>query len=199
MPSSLALFLWTRVNQIDDFEFSAGTSTVTGGRPAEEWLTTFTKPTSAAASRHHSEKRRKWKSIPSAVRRKLRTRKVEKHSDSSKKAATPWKLPFAKVDPLKLVLSFESAGVSVKDTKITTLPYKGKAETTSKDLIVHYAHVCMGRVSDFIQNSEILGLNVVDSECFDCFGVFWHVLLSHWSSDGSYTGSSYWHYGSYWN
>lgn len=158
--------------QIDDFEFSAGTSKVTGGRPAEEWLTTFTKPTNRSA-KNKKEVEKHFVSRKEEATNKERV----KHSDSSKKAATPWKLPFAKVDPLKLVLSFESAGVSVKDTKITTLPYKGKAETTSEDLIVHYAHVCMGRVSDFIQNSEILGLNVVDSGAStvsEYFGMFFY-------------------------
>ena len=91
----------------------------------------------------------------------------EKHSDSSKKAASPWKLPYAEVDPLKLDISYKSTGVSVKSTKITTSPYKGKAETTSKDLIMHFTQVIAGRVSGFISNIEVLGLNVVDSAASD--------------------------------
>lgn len=108
---------------------------VTAGRPAEEWQTAFTP----------------------------RVATSEKHAASSEKEVSIWKLPYAKVDPLKLVISFKSRGVSVKDTKITTKQYNGSAKATSKDLVAYYAQVCLSRVSDFIPNAEVLGLNVVDT------------------------------------
>jgi len=122
-------------DQIDDFQFSAESAVVTAGRPAEEWQTAFN-PREATS---------------------------EKQTASSKKEVSIWKLPYAKVDPLKLVISFKSTGVSVKDTKITTEPYSGNAKATSKDLVAHYAQACLSRVSDFIPNAEVLGLNVVDT------------------------------------
>jgi hypothetical protein len=56
--------------------------------------------------------------------------------------------------------------VAVQDTKVTVKAFQGKEDTTARDLIEYYASSCLARVSDFIPNAEVLGLNVVDSTVF---------------------------------
>ena len=78
--------------------------------------------------------------------------------------ASVWKVPYAKVEQLKLVISYKMTNLMrVKDTKITIKPFNGQANTTTDDMVNYYAEACLGRVPDFIPNAEVLGLNVVDS------------------------------------
>jgi len=84
-----------------------------------------------------------------------------------------WKVPNAKVEQLKLVISYKmTKWMKVKDTNITIKPFNGQANTTTDDMVKYYADVCLCRVPDFIPNAEVLGLNVVDSTATALGGLF---------------------------
>jgi len=52
---------------------------------------------------------------------------------------------------------------AVKDTTLTIKAFRGKEDTTSKEVINFYIKACLARVPDFISNAEVLGLNIIDN------------------------------------
>jgi len=123
-----------QVNTINDFIFAAGDATLMSGHSTDEWSEAF----------------------------QPRKQKVKQSTEQSTPVV---KLPFANIADLKVVIGFDAAHNigRVKDTSLMIKPFKGKAETTSKDLTNYYTKACLSRAPQFISNAEVLGLNVVDS------------------------------------
>ena len=133
-------------NQISNLRVSVKETVVTAGHSTEEWQAAIKPKKTAAALAKKQEQKKK---------------KDEPKPESSTKPT--WKLPKAYIDPIKLTISFKGTGISVNDTKVTVKAFQGKEDTTPNDLVKYYASSCLARVSDFIPNAEVLGLNVVDS------------------------------------
>jgi hypothetical protein len=76
-------------------------------------------------------------------------------------------LPDAQVAPVKMKITYDAMSlVKVKEASFRVKQFKGKADTTVPDLIHFYTKQCLSRVSNFLENSEILGLNVESSLSF---------------------------------
>ncbi|EED90953.1 predicted protein [Thalassiosira pseudonana CCMP1335] len=91
-------------------------------------------------------------------------RPTHKHVTLSATSPTPIvKMPKANIASMRVQITWAGTGVKIKDTSLTIKAFKGKADTSSKDLINYYTTACLSRVPDFISNAEVLGLNVVDS------------------------------------
>jgi len=121
---------------INDFIFTAGEVKIMSGHSTDEWYEAFA-PRKAP--------------------------KVKQPTTEQSKTAI--RVPFANIGVLKVVIGLEGSHKigRVKDTSLVIKAFKGKAETTFKDLTKYYTKACMSRAPDFISNAEVLGLNVVDS------------------------------------
>ncbi len=89
--------------------------------------------------------------------------KAMKESGTSKPNEKVLNLPFASIADVKITLKVSHMKGKIKDTTLIVKAYRGKGETTSKDLVNYYAKAILSRAPDFIRNAELLGLNVVDS------------------------------------
>mmetsp|Transcript_26910 Transcript_26910/g.56114 ORF Transcript_26910/g.56114 Transcript_26910/m.56114 type:complete len:772 (-) Transcript_26910:508-2823(-) len=135
-----------QVDTVDDFIFAAGDVKIMSGHSTDEWSEAF--------------QPRKQQNV------KQSTKSTTKGATTTKQNPTPViKLPFANIADLNVVIGLEASHKvgRVKDTSLLIKSFKGKAETTSKDLMNHYTKACLSRAPDFISNAEVLGLNIVDS------------------------------------
>mmetsp|Transcript_16957 Transcript_16957/g.30462 ORF Transcript_16957/g.30462 Transcript_16957/m.30462 type:complete len:869 (+) Transcript_16957:238-2844(+) len=135
-----------QVDTVDDFIFAAGDVKIMSGHSTDEWSEAF--------------QPRKQQNV------KQSTKSTTKGAMTTKQNPTPViKLPFANIADLNVVIGLEASHKvgRVKDTSLLIKSFKGKAETTSKDLMNHYTKACLSRAPDFISNAEVLGLNIVDS------------------------------------
>jgi len=154
-----------QVDAIDDFIFDAGDVKIMSGHSTDEWSEAF--------------KPREQQNV------KQSTKSTTKGATSSKQNPTPViKLPFANIADLNVVIGLEASHNvgRVKDTSLVIKSFKGKAETTSKDLMNYYTKACLSRAPDFISNAEVLGLNIVDSTTG---------LWATWAGSGLGLGSAF--------
>mmetsp|Transcript_9824 Transcript_9824/g.17850 ORF Transcript_9824/g.17850 Transcript_9824/m.17850 type:complete len:894 (-) Transcript_9824:48-2729(-) len=154
-----------QVDAIDDFIFDAGDVKIMSGHSTDEWSEAF--------------KPREQQNV------KQSTKSTTKGATSSKQNPTPViKLPFANIADLNVVIGLEASHKvgRVKDTSLVIKSFKGKAETTSKDLMNYYTKACLSRAPDFISNAEVLGLNIVDSTTG---------LWATWAGSGLGLGSAF--------
>lgn len=124
-------------NTIRDFALSLDSLSVTAGYTIQDWKRTF-------------RVGGKWK---------RKTNEID--------GTTHFKLPYASVAPLKTKITYSAMRVvSVKETMFLVKAYKGNKGTTLKDLLDFYTSQCLARTPDFLQNAELLGINVKNAGAF---------------------------------
>lgn len=126
-------------NMIRDFAFSLDQLSVTAGYTIQDWKKTF---------RFGGRWRR------------------AKHDNKTDEAAL-FRLPNAVVAPLKTRIAYNAMEVvSLKETTFVVKGYKGNKNTTVKDLLEFYTAECLSRTPNFLQNAELLGINVKSAGVF---------------------------------
>lgn len=133
-----------QVNIINDFIFTAGTVKIVQGHSTEEWEEAF-------IPRKQVQKSTKAK------------QSSKKHKKQQKEQVV--KLPFINIEEMNLCIGLDASYnvAAVKDTTLTIKAFRGKEDTTSKEVINFYIKACLSRVPDFISNAEVLGLNIIDN------------------------------------
>ena len=77
------------------------------------------------------------------------------------------KLPFCHVAPVKTRIAYSALRVvSVRETTFLVKAYKGHRNTTAKDLLDFYTAECLSQTPEFLQNAELLGINVKSAGAF---------------------------------
>jgi len=77
------------------------------------------------------------------------------------------KLPFCHVAPVKTRIAYSALRVvSVRETTFLVKAYKGHRNTTAKDLLEFYTAECLSQTPEFLQNAELLGINVKSAGAF---------------------------------
>jgi hypothetical protein len=78
-----------------------------------------------------------------------------------------FKLPYASVAPLRTRITYNALRVvALKETAFLAKAYKGNKGTTAKDLLDFYVSQCLARTPYFLQNAELLGINVKNAGAF---------------------------------
>ena len=123
---------------VKDLIFSAGDVSVTSGYTTDEWQDAF-------QPRKHSTS--------------------EKPKAKAETQSSPIKIPFVSIADLRLTIGVKGSYdlVGIKETTMVIKGFRGKAITTSTDLINYYTARVLTRVPGFITNAEVLGLNVFDN------------------------------------
>ena len=125
-------------NTFRDFAFAADNISVAAGYKIQDWIKQF-----APGGR--------WSFNPK----------------SNSGRSTYYKLPHAQVSPLKMKITYNAMNVvAVKDVAFRVNAFKGKENTTSADLAKFYVKECLSHSSGFLQNAEVLGLNVEQAGTF---------------------------------
>ena len=125
-------------NTIRDFALSLDHISVTAGYTIQDWKKTF------------------------RIGGKWRTRNNNKMDDTAL-----FKLPFASVAPLKTRIAYNALQVvSLSETTFLVKAYKGHKGTTAKDLLDFYTAQCLSRTPGFLENAELLGINVKSAGAF---------------------------------
>jgi hypothetical protein len=161
--SACGTFPLNRPNVVEDFIFAAGAIKIERGHSTDEWAEAF--------SPRREKKPKQTKQLDQSTVQALKEKgkalkekgKALKESGKSKPKKMMLKLPFASIADLKITLKVSHTMGRIKDTSLIVKAYRGKVETTSKDLVNYYAKACLSRAPDFIANAELLGLNVMDS------------------------------------
>jgi len=133
-----------QVNIINDFILTAGAVKIVQGHSTEEWEEAF-------IPRKQVQQRTKAK------------QSSKKHKKQQKEQVV--KLPFINIEEMNLCIGLDASYnvAAVKDTTLTIKAFRGKEDTTSKEVINFYIKACLSRVPDFISNAEVLGLNIIDN------------------------------------
>ncbi len=77
------------------------------------------------------------------------------------------KLPYASVAPVKTRITYSALRVvSVRETTFLVKSYKGNRNTSLKDILDFYTAECLSKTPDFLQNAELLGINVKSAGAF---------------------------------
>ncbi|KAG7353455.1 hypothetical protein IV203_002810 [Nitzschia inconspicua] len=125
-------------NTFNDFAFSAESVSVRAGYSVEDWVNTF-------------RIGGLWAQTP----------KTKNQGNIS------YSLPFAQVAPIKIKIAYDAFNVvSVKETTFRINQFKGRKDTTTQDMLDYYIKQCLARASNFLKNSELLGLNVESAATF---------------------------------
>ena len=132
-----------QVNIINDFILTAGAVKIVQGYSTEEWEEAFTR-----------------KQVQKSTKAKQSSKK---HKRQQKEQVV--KLPFINIEEMNLCIGLDASYnvAAVKDTTLTIKAFRGKQDTTSKEVINFYIKACLARVPDFISNAEVLGLNIIDN------------------------------------
>jgi hypothetical protein len=102
-----------------------------------------------------------WKNTFRIIGNRRRKRKSEIDD------TTYFKLPYASVAPLKTRITYNALRVvSLKETTFRVKAFKGNKSTTAKDLLDFYTAQFLARTKDFLQNAELLGINVNKAGAF---------------------------------
>lgn len=158
-------------NVVEDFVFAAGAINMERGHSTDEWAESFgprkkkkPKQTKQIDQSTLQTLKEKGKALKESGKIKPKEKgKAMKESGTSKPNEKVLNLPFASIADLKITLKVSHMIGKIKDTTLIVKAYRGKGETTSKDLVNYYAKAILSRAPDFISNAELLGLNVVDS------------------------------------
>jgi hypothetical protein len=153
----------TQVNTVNDFIFTAGDITVKSGYSTDEWEDAF-RPRKLK-SQQSSVKSKASEKAKAAIKTSHVKMKASEKAKASEKSKAEIKMPYANIADVNVSISLESSYKigKVKDTKLVIKAFKGRSDTTMKDVVNYYTKACLSRVPDFISNAEVLGLNIVDS------------------------------------
>jgi hypothetical protein len=125
-------------DMIRNFALSLDSISVTAGYTIQDWKNTF---------RIGGKRRRKRKSEIDGT--------------------AYFKLPYASVAPLKTRITYNALRVvSLKETTFLVKAFKGNKGTTAKHLLDFYTAQFLSRTKDFLQNAELLGINVNKAGAF---------------------------------
>ena len=133
-----------QVNIINDFILTVGAVKIVQGHSTEEWEEAF---------------------IPrKQVQQRTKAKQSSKHNKKQQKEQVV-KLPFINIEEINLCIGLDASYnvAAVKDTTLTIKAFRGKEDTTSKEVMNFYIKACLARVPDFISNAEVLGLNIIDN------------------------------------
>ena len=120
-------------NCIDRFKFSMERAIIVSGYATDEWKKAF------------SQKQ---------------VKKMKK-SANSVSSYSFLKMPYANIADVKIMITHRvTVGLELKQTPLTITAFRGRADTTVKDVINYYVKVCVSRVPDFVSNAEVLGINM---------------------------------------
>ena len=125
-------------DMIRNFALSLDSISVTAGYTIQDWKNTF------------------------RIRGKRRRKRKSEIDDTAY-----FKLPYASVAPLKTRITYNALRVvSLKETTFRVKAFKGNKGTTAKDLLDFYTAQFLARTKDFLQNAELLGINVNKAGAF---------------------------------
>ncbi|KAL3914613.1 MAG: hypothetical protein SGARI_000031 [Bacillariaceae sp.] len=117
-----------------DFALATESVYVTGGYTVQDWISTF------------------------------RIGGLWELPDESDSSGPVYRIPDAQVAPAKMKITYDAMTVvQVKETTFRVKQFKGNKDTTVPDLVDFYIKQCLRRASNFLQNAEVLGLNVENS------------------------------------
>lgn len=86
-----------------------------------------------------------------------------KRKDTSNSETIPIKLPDVCIETLKLEISADFKVVAQTPTEVEISPFQGDQNTTSNILLGHYLEMVRKQAPGMITNTEILGVNFVDT------------------------------------
>jgi len=132
----------TEQDTIRDFALSLNDLSVTAGYSIQDWIKTF------------------------RIGGRLSKRRSRFGKNNNGKI-NHMKLPYASVAPLKTKIEYNAMGVvSMKETAFLIKEFQGKESTTAKKLLDYYIAQYLARTPDFLDNAELLGINIKEAGAF---------------------------------